>query len=133
MRLLFDTNVLFAALTVHGFCEELLEETIDLCPIIWSPPLRDELVRTLRRKRLFSPTVSEAIGALADLCEMCDPAPLPKRICRDPDDDLVLATAVAGKADLIITGDNDLLVLKSFQSVRILSPRQMLIFLHPKH
>jgi hypothetical protein len=64
VRILFDTNVLFAAFTVHGFCEELLEETVDLCTIVWSAPLRDELVRALRRKRLFSRTVSDAITAL---------------------------------------------------------------------
>jgi len=145
VRILFDTNVLFAAFTVRGFCEELLEETIDLCTIIWSAPLRAELVRALRRKRLFSPSVSDAITAFADLCEMCDPAPLPsllrqssrgyggrKRICRDPDDDVVLATALAGRADLIVTGDDDLLVLKTFQRIRILSPRQVLEILHSK-
>ena len=132
MRILFDTNVLFAAFTVRGFCEELLEETIDLCTIIWSVPLRDELVRALRRRRLFGSTVSDAITAFADLCEMCTPAPLSKRVCRDPDDDVVLATALAGRADLIITGDRDLLVLKTFQRIRILSPRQVLEILHSK-
>jgi putative PIN family toxin of toxin-antitoxin system len=132
VRILFDTNVLFAAFTARGFCEELLEETIDLCTIVWSAPLRDELIRAMRRKRLVSPTVLDAITAFADLCEMCNPVPLPKRICRDPDDDVVLATALAGHADLIVTGDDDLLVLKTFQRIRILSPRQVLEHLHSK-
>jgi len=132
VRILFDTNVLFAAFTVRGFCEELLEETVDLSTIIWSAPLRDELVRALRRRRFFSPTVSDAITAFADLCEMCTPAPLPKRVCRDRDDDVVLATALAGRADLIVTGDDDLLVLKTFQRIQILSPRQVLEILHSR-
>ena len=132
MRILFDTNVLFAAFTVRGFCEELLEETVDLSTIIWSAPLRDELIRALRRRRLFSPTVSDAITAFADLCEMCPPAPLPKRVCRDPDDDVVLATSLAGRVDLIVTGDDDLLVLKTFQRIQILSPRQVLEILHSR-
>jgi len=38
----------------------------------------------------------------------------------------VLATALAGKADMIVTGDEDLLVLKEFRGIRILSPRQFL-------
>ena len=109
MRILFDTNVLFAAFTVRGFCKELLEETIDLCTIIWSRPLRDELLRALRRKRLLSPTVSDALNAFAGLCDTVDPVPLRKRICRDPDDDVVLATALAGRADLIVTGDTTFL------------------------
>ena len=39
---------------------------------------------------------------------------------------MVLATAVAGKADVIVTGDDDLLVLKTFRGIRILSPRKFL-------
>ena len=132
MRILFDTNVLFAAFTVRGFCEELLEETIDLCTIIWSPALRDELLQALRRKGLLSRTVLGAITAFSGLCQMVNPVALRKRICRDPDDDIVLATALAGRADLIVTGDNDLLVLKTFRTIRISSPRQVLELLHAK-
>ena len=132
MRVLFDTNVLFAAFTVRGFCDELIEETVDLCAIVWSTPLHDELVGALRRKRLLTPAAVEAISAFSDLCEMVTPPPLPKRICRDPDDDTVLATAVAGRADFIVTGDDDLLVLKTFGGIRILSPRQVLEILHSK-
>jgi predicted nucleic acid-binding protein len=50
--------------------------------------------------------------------------PLAQPACRDPDDDEVLATAVCAGADIILTGDADLLVLKSFQGIDILSPRQ---------
>ena len=132
MRILFDTNVLFAAISIRGFCEEVIEETVDLCTIVWSTPLHNELVRALRRKRLLSPAAVEAVAAFSDLCEMVKPATLPKRVCRDPDDDLVLATAIAGRADLIVTGDNDLLVLKRFGGIRILSPRQVLEILHTK-
>lgn len=132
MRILFDTNVLFAAFTVHGFCEELIEETVDLCTIVWSTPLRHELVRALRRKQLLAPSAVEAITAFSDLCEMTKSTTLPKRVCRDPDDDVVLATALAGRADLIVTGDNDLLALKRFGGIRILSPRQVLEILHSK-
>ena len=52
--------------------------------------------------------------------------PLSARVCRDKSDDVVLATALAGKADMIVIGDEDLLVLKEFRGIRILSPRQFL-------
>ena len=63
---------------------------------------------------------------------MVKPIALPKRICRDPDNDIVLATAVAGRADLVVTGDNDLLALRAFNGIRIFSPRQVLEILHSK-
>jgi predicted nucleic acid-binding protein len=44
--------------------------------------------------------------------------------CRDPDDDLIIATAVVAKADRLVTGDNDLLALGEHHGVRIVSPRQ---------
>ena len=58
-----------------------------------------------------------------------EPAPLPAPVSRDPDDDAVLATALAGRAEIIVTGDDDLLVLKAYQGIRILSPRGFLEFL----
>jgi predicted nucleic acid-binding protein len=54
---------------------------------------------------------------------------LPGRVCRDADDDLVLAAALAAKADAIVTGDQDLLVLKRFKGIPILNPRDCLALL----
>ena len=48
--------------------------------------------------------------------------PLPSPVCRDPDDDHILASAVSGKVDCLLTGDEDLLVLKNFQGIPILKP-----------
>lgn len=45
-------------------------------------------------------------------------------VCRDPDDDWVLATALAGEAEAIVSGDADLLTLGSHAGIQILSPRQ---------
>ena len=47
-------------------------------------------------------------------------------ICRDPKDNIVLECAAAGKADFIVTGDKDLLALKSFRKIRIITPRKFL-------
>jgi uncharacterized protein len=53
-------------------------------------------------------------------------APLAQPVCRDPDDDNVLALAVAAQADLIVSGDQDLLVLVQFESVPIITARAAL-------
>jgi uncharacterized protein len=55
-----------------------------------------------------------------------DPVPLPRQVCRDPDDDAVLALARFALADLIISGDDDLLSLGSFEGIPIVTPAQAL-------
>ena len=57
---------------------------------------------------------------------MLDPAPLAKLVCRDPDDDMVLALALAAKVDAIVSGDDDMLSLHPFSGIAILSPEAAL-------
>jgi putative PIN family toxin of toxin-antitoxin system len=52
--------------------------------------------------------------------------PPPIRACRDPRDDNILEVAVHGRADLIVTGDNDLLTLRPFRGIAILTPAEYL-------
>ena len=52
--------------------------------------------------------------------------PSPIRTCRDPRDDKFLEVAVHGRADAIVTGDSDLLVLNPFRGIAILTPREYL-------
>ena len=51
------------------------------------------------------------------------------RACRDPKDDKVLEIAVAGQADVIVTSDDDLLVLHSFEEIPIVGPAEFLSLL----
>jgi putative PIN family toxin of toxin-antitoxin system len=53
------------------------------------------------------------------------------QVCRDPDDDHVIAAAVAVKADVIITGDKDLLALGQFQTIRVMTARDFLTEILP--
>jgi uncharacterized protein len=126
VRVVFDTNVLYSALTAKGFCEEVLDEAVGDCSIVWSNPLKQELESLLERRHKIGPATRAALAGYADLCEFFEPQRLHARVCRDKDDDVVLATALAGKADVIVTGDDDLIVLNKFRGIRILSPRQFL-------
>ena len=58
------------------------------------------------------------------LAEVIDPPPLPQPVCRDPDDDEVLALTIAARVDLIVPGDGDLLFLGSFAGIPIIAPAQ---------
>lgn len=81
----------------------------------------------LRRKAgADAAEVREALGLIDEISTSVDPAavePGLKGICRDPDDDSVLACAVAAAADYLVSGDKDLLVLDSCRGVRIIAPR----------
>jgi putative PIN family toxin of toxin-antitoxin system len=126
VRVVFDTNVLYSALAAKGFCEEVVDEAAGACLLVWSNQLKEELEKVLARRHEIGPATQTAVFAYADLCEFVKPHPLSRRVCRDKDDDVVLGTAVAGKADVIVTGDEDLLVLKTYQNTKILTPRQFL-------
>jgi putative PIN family toxin of toxin-antitoxin system len=79
---------------------------------------RPKFRAVLMRAGTASDSLSQELRRLA---ELIDPPPLPKRVCRDPDDDAVLALAVAARADLIISGDADLLALGSFAQIPIIT------------
>lgn len=91
-----------------------------------SPAMLEEFAEKLRRNFGFEPTEVPLFLAYRQRVTLIDAPPLPVSVCRGPDDDLVLATALAVHAEVIITEDKDLLVLKTHQGIRILSPRQFL-------
>jgi putative PIN family toxin of toxin-antitoxin system len=67
------------------------------------------------------------LGELRRLAEIIDPPPLPQRVSRDPADDAVLALAAASQADLIITGDADLLTLGSHAGIPIIDAAEAIL------
>ena len=60
------------------------------------------------------------------LCEIAVPQPIPPTVLRDPDDDAVLAAAAAGNADMVVTGDLDLLDICVFRTIPIMTAAQAL-------
>jgi len=127
VRALFDTNVLLAAFLTEGVCEKLLTRArkrhFDL---ITCPFILHEFERILVRK--FSATKQEKETALALIAEaardVVEPSETPVGACRDKDDDNILACAVEAAAEYLVTGDKDLLLMKTFKGIRIVTPRE---------
>ena len=125
MKIVLDTNVLIAALIARGVCADLLEHCVSSHAIVASEFILDELRRHLVGKFKYSAgEADEAIILLKSQMEIVEPVPLGQPICRDPDDDQVLGTAIAGTAACIVTGDKDLLVLQQHEAIQILSPSE---------
>ncbi len=123
MRVLLDTNVLIAAFIARGTCSELFEYCAVNHTLISAEPLLNEFKTTLRAKLGFSVReIREAVAILKSRVEIVEAPQLDSRVCRDPDDDRVLAAALAGGCDCIVTGDKDLLVIESFRGIPIVAP-----------
>jgi len=126
LRVVFDSNVWVATLTTSGTSTEVVREARRFCEIYTSPYILAEVDRVLSGK--FGAKAEELRRSRHLLETACyvepDPPPDPKRdpACRDPKDLPILRLALAVHADLLVTGDQDLLELKELRGIRIVTP-----------
>lgn len=133
MRAVLDTNVVVSAVLVRRGNERRLVEAWrrGAFDLVTSPPLLEELGRVLmypkiRDARWMSGAeVAELLEALATESVVVE-GTLDVQASRDPSDDVVLAAALEGEADYLVTGDRDLLILAAHRSVKILRPADFL-------
>jgi putative PIN family toxin of toxin-antitoxin system len=121
-----DTNVLVASLVAKGLCHEVVVRALGSSRVVTSPALLDELERTLRAKFRLGPASTAFLEQLRLRVQFVVPTPLATPVSRDADDDVVLATAVAANATVIVTGDQHLLTIRRYNGVDIISPRDFL-------
>jgi putative PIN family toxin of toxin-antitoxin system len=133
VRAVIDTNVLLSGLFWHGAPHRLIEAVrAGALTLITSPALLAEFAEVLRRSKFQAILArsrtdpEQTLAELRRLAEIVDPAPLPARVSRDPDDDAVLALAAASQADLVISGDADLLTLGARAGIPIVAPAEAL-------
>jgi len=125
VRLVLDTNVLLAAFGTRGLCEALFAACIEGHELVTSEHILGELRRNLTRAfRMSARQADEVVGFVRECAEIVSPAKVPSGACRDPQDLPVLGTAVAGRADLLVTGDKDLPDGQSHGGISIVTPRE---------
>jgi uncharacterized protein len=126
VKAVFDTSVLIAAFLTEGICSGLL---IRARKHAFNLVLCDDIIREfegilIKKFRFTSTDVSEISAivseAASEILHKLDPIP---NVCRDPNDDMIIACAIDAAADHIVTGDEDLLILKHYNDIVIINPR----------
>ena len=125
MRIFLDTNVIVSAVATRGLCADVLHVVVAEHDLLVGKTVLKELRRVLRQKlRVPAATVNE-LGAFLRRHStiVSKQAPLAVSL-RDADDEAVLAEAVAGGADILVSGDRDLLRIADAAPIPILAPRE---------
>ena len=133
MRVVVDTNILVRAIIKPdgSVGPVLLHFRRGDYTLLYAQSLLEELIDVLNRPRirtkyqLFDDDIQTVVGLILLRGEVVTPRQ-PITVCRDPKDDKFLEVAVEGEADLIVSGDEDLLTLHPFRGIPILSPRDFL-------
>ncbi|GBE38684.1 MAG TPA: putative toxin-antitoxin system toxin component, PIN family [Nitrospirae bacterium] len=128
MRAVFDSNIFISALVIPGSkAEKAIARIIEgKDRLVLSKAIIDEILFVLARK--FSrdrEAISRAAVYLSALGETNQPTKKIKVLTDDPDN-RILECAQAGKADIIVTGDTEMLKLKEFHGIRIISLKEYL-------
>ena len=121
LRVVLDTNVLISALIGDGSEYELVKMCLKgEFMLVTSPMMLEEFKEVAVRPRFNAATeeLAEFVESLVEIAEVVLPT---EKVSfpRDPGDEKILEAAIEGKADHIVSGDNDLLALKSYRGVRI--------------
>lgn len=125
MRVVLDASVIIAAAAARGVCEAVFELCLDQHQLIICEGLLREIDEKLRFKiNVPAPVVAEYLQLLRNNAETVTPSAVDPESCRDPDDLVILGLVSPGNVEAIVTGDQDLLVLGSYEKARIISPRE---------
>lgn len=137
MRLVLDTNVVASALLWGGAPRLLLQAARDKHALLFtSTPLLAELSDILARRKFETKiaasmcTIDQLVDGYAALSILVKPTAT-ARVAPDPDDDVVIGTALAAQADWIVTGDLALLSVAKHKSVRLVSVSEAVQLIHP--
>lgn len=124
MRVFLGTSVLVSAFTTRGLCRDLFRLVLAEHEFLCGEVVLSELRRVLHaRFAVPAATVNDIIRLLRSFPTTNKPATVPGITVRDPDDAWVLASALAAKAEVLVTGDRDLLELPAFPDLQITNPR----------
>ena len=124
MRVFLDTNVIVSAVTTRGLCADVFRTVLAEHELITSPRVLKEIARILKDK-LDVPEglVAEYVELVRQDAFLAEFKELPRVSIRDKDDIEIVAAAISARADVLVTGDREVLGLKTIGTLRFASPR----------
>jgi len=129
LRVVLDTNVLVSAIISDGKSRELLRRGIaNQFSIITSDLILKELVTVLNRPKFKTSEdeINRIIRAFIKSAEIVSVKSKLEAVKQDPKDNIIIETAYDGNADIVVSGDSHLLVLKAFRGIKIMTVENML-------
>ena len=125
MRVFLDTNVLASATATRGLCADVLRTAFKFHDVVVSAELLQELRRVLRDKfHAPADAIADLVWLLGQDTFEAHSVPLADMPLKDPADIAIVSAAINGGAEVLITGDKEVLALKRAGSLEIISPRQ---------
>ncbi len=123
MKVFLDTNVLLSAFYGHGVCAELYDHCLDAHILFTSDYVLKEFREKAVGKLKFAPErLAYAIQHIRTYSILVPEARLPHSVCKDKDDDPIVAGALKAGAACIVTGDKEFLAIKSALKIPIIAP-----------
>lgn len=128
VRVVLDTNILVSALIDNGKPRKLVLELLGKHTVIVSRQMLAEFADVISRDKfaVASVQVERFTSSLVRMSKIVPDTARFKVVSQDPDDDIVLNAAYAGRAEFIVTGDRHILSLDKFKKTRIVNVSQML-------
>jgi uncharacterized protein len=124
LRVFLDTNVVVSAFASRGICADVLRVVLAEHTLVTGEVVLRELGRVLRARIGLPPGIVREIDEFLREYEVV-PKPATRAAVpqRDPDDQWVVASAIGGRADVLVTGDRDLLDIATDAPFKIVDPR----------
>jgi uncharacterized protein len=134
LRIVLDTNVYISAAILGRVCEEIIQTCrFSNLEVFITKDIIEELKDKLSKKFLWGKDqVKLFLESVLEFCNIIEIKEKIRFIKDDPDDDKILECAVSANCDFIISGDRHLLMLKSYKTIRVLSPADFLLLLKDK-